>query len=294
MTGSIRVEADLTFGVDAGGGTPAVRGTVRADGTHVVVSADRLDVLAGGGADRTLRRLAAAAARQGLTVALGGPEGSVVTVGAVRTSPLQRLLTGSPHVRVESWGAAWRLRRTRGAGVLRLRPPGAAIGLPPATPLPLAPTFRRGRRVATTTHDPRGGGRPQLVFAVGPAVQPGDRQRVFLLPPGVITIGSGADADLRLDGLEPLHAQVRRDEQDEYVLVPLAGETATRVNGAVAELHVLRTGSRIELGPWTMSYWREEYADHGRPYGGRSGGELSTQRPQPVPTYRPPAHRRPR
>ena len=32
---------------------------------------------------------------------------------------------------------------------------------------------------------------------------------------------------------------------------------------------------------WTMTFYREEYADHGRPYGGRIGGELGHQRPQP-------------
>ena len=30
-----------------------------------------------------------------------------------------------------------------------------------------------------------------------------------------------------------------------------------------------------------MSFYREEYADHGRPYGGRVGGEIGHQRPQP-------------
>ena len=31
-----------------------------------------------------------------------------------------------------------------------------------------------------------------------------------------------------------------------------------------------------------MSFYREEYADHGRPYGGRAGGEIGHQRPQPA------------
>ena len=31
-----------------------------------------------------------------------------------------------------------------------------------------------------------------------------------------------------------------------------------------------------------MSFYREEYADHGRPYGGRIGGEIGHQRPQPA------------
>jgi hypothetical protein len=30
-----------------------------------------------------------------------------------------------------------------------------------------------------------------------------------------------------------------------------------------------------------MTFFREEFADHGRPYGGRVGGEIGHQRPQP-------------
>ena len=46
---------------------------------------------------------------------------------------------------------------------------------------------------------------------------------------------------------------------------------------------ILRTGARIELGPWRMGFFREEFADHGRPYGGRVGGELARQKRQPGP-----------
>ncbi len=291
MTRSLRIEADLRFRLDDDTSDgPPLHGTVRADGTHLAVTSDRLDLLAGGASGRTLRRLARAVARQGLTVGLGGPDGPAVTVGAVRSSLLHRVVTGSRYVRVDSWRQAWQLRRGRAAtGVTDGTLPGRAVlGLPPSTPWPPAPTFRRGPRTVTTTHDPRGGGRPQLVFSMGPAPQPGDRQRVHLLRPGVTTIGSSPQSDLRLDGIAPRQAEIRRDENDEYVLVDLAGEAPTRVNGEPGGQHVLRTGARIEMGPWTMSYWREEYADHGRPYGGRSGGELSRQRPQPVPTYRRP------
>ncbi len=34
----------------------------------------------------------------------------------------------------------------------------------------------------------------------------------------------------------------------------------------------MRTGTRFELGGWTMSYYGEEYADHGRPFGAGSVG----------------------
>ena len=55
----------------------------------------------------------------------------------------------------------------------------------------------------------------------------------------------------------------------------------SRVHGAAVERAVLRTGSRVELGRWrTLVFVREEWADHGRPHGGRIGGELGHQRPQ--------------
>jgi hypothetical protein len=125
-----------------------------------------------------------------------------------------------------------------------------------------------------TTHDPAGGGAPRLQFSVGehhdarvPAR--GD----FPLQRGVTTIGSDPGNDLCLAGLTRFHAQIHRDAADDYVLTSLGGTMS--VHGrrvARAELH---TGARIELGEWVMSYARAESADHGRPDGGRQGGELS-------------------
>jgi hypothetical protein len=96
------------------------------------------------------------------------------------------------------------------------------------------------------------------------------------------TIGSGQDTDVVLAGTEALHAEVRRTLDDEFVLVPLVRDGSVRVNGApVTGEALLRTGTRVDVAGWTLSYYREEYADHGRPYGGRIGGELGRQRPQP-------------
>ena len=55
----------------------------------------------------------------------------------------------------------------------------------------------------------------------------------------------------------------------------------TRVNGAPVDGALLRTGTGVSLGRWYVSFFREEYADHGRPYGGRVGGEFAHQRSQP-------------
>ena len=118
-------------------------------------------------------------------------------------------------------------------------------------------------------------------MAPGPAPQPGDTQPVYGLRKAVTTIGSAAECDIRLPGLAPRHAEVRHDHRDEFVLVRLGEPDGTRVNGAPVDSAVLRTASRLQLGDWTMSFYREEYADHGRPHGGRVGGELGHQRPQP-------------
>ena len=136
-----------------------------------------------------------------------------------------------------------------------------------------------------------GGGRPRLVFSlggnvtleegVGPVAQP-----EYELTHERTLIGSGADAHLRLDGLDPLHAEVWHDDSDQYVLVDRARYHASRVDGNPVVEHELHTGDRVELGRWVMVFVRDESADHLRPYGGRQGGELSVQRPQPPPEPR--------
>src|ERR1700684_2932074 len=115
----------------------------------------------------------------------------------------------------------------------------------------------------TTTHDPRGGGRARLIFAVGGSMPAGSVQREFEWLHGVTVIGSGADADLRLAGLGERHAEVRRDEFDEYVYVDLGTPAGSRIDGTPVSSQALHTGDRIELGAWTLSYYREEFADHG-------------------------------
>ena len=134
-----------------------------------------------------------------------------------------------------------------------------------------------------TTHDPRGGGRPRLIFAFGGTASEHDRQREFDLLPGVTVIGSGPDADLRLAGLAARHAEIRRDERDEYVYIDLGSEAPGRVDGQVVSGKPLRTGDRIELGDWMLSYFREEFADHGLPFGGRHGGNPEPAQAEPRP-----------
>jgi hypothetical protein len=119
----------------------------------------------------------------------------------------------------------------------------------------------------------------------------GEPLPVFTLDREVTSIGSGPDADVRLPDLASVHAQVRHDERDDYVLVLLApGEAPTSPDGdpeGTPHPQVLRTGATFRIGPWALTFERAEHADHGRPHGGRQGGEGSVQRLQaPRPDYR--------
>jgi hypothetical protein len=137
-----------------------------------------------------------------------------------------------------------------------------------------------------TTHDPQGGGGPRLIFALGGEAIPTEdgtvAQTEYALSPGRTTIGSAANADLRLPDLAQEQASIVRDEFDEYVLVQESKGQPSLVNGQPVSRHPLRTGDRIELGSWTLTYFRDEYADHGRPFGGRQGGEGAVQQAQPA------------
>jgi pSer/pThr/pTyr-binding forkhead associated (FHA) protein len=127
----------------------------------------------------------------------------------------------------------------------------------------------------TTTHDPQGGGRPRLILALGGSAPADTEQREFDLRKGVTIIGSAPDADLHLPELDGRHAEIRREEDDEYIWVDLGTSAGSSVNGQPMGVQGLHTGDRIEAGGLTLTYFREEFADHGRPDGGRQGGELA-------------------
>jgi hypothetical protein len=282
MVHRFNIDADLQFSVQTPGSDGQdghhVAGTVIGRGRHIEVRTDDVGAMSSGASLGQARAMAAELARWGLTVSVVGPDGPVVSVGDVEANRFARLLTRSKHIRIEDWRQAAALRGGGGSAGS-----SSAAFLPPGTPWPPAPTFRWSRRPLTTTHDPDGGGRPRLVMAMGEHAQQGDSRRVFPLVPGGVSIGSAEDSDLRLEGVDAVQARVRRDPNDEYVLVAVGEETATKHNGSFLEPgqeRVLRTGSRVQVGDWTMTYTREEYADHGRPYGGRAGGEFARQRRQ--------------
>lgn len=135
-----------------------------------------------------------------------------------------------------------------------------------------------------TTHAEWGAGNPRLLISR----EEGGRD-VYEFGEAIVTrIGSDPTNELVLVETELVHATIRHDDRDEFVLTlhgpgemnanPLSSAT---VEGDASE--TLRTGARFTVGPWTLVYMREEYADHGRPYGGRQGGEFSDQKRQPPP-----------
>ena len=277
-----RLEIDLTFSLDEPGqpGASVLTGSISAAGTDVKIFADHPEVLLQGRRVKLadMRALAQGIAWFGLSITLEGPAGVIARIGAVDAPALQRVVTGSPHIRLGSAAAIAPLLRKRGSVT-------ATVPLPPATLFPLVPTVsRRVRRTATTTHYRPGSGRPRLIFVIGSKNWNGQRPREFDLLPTETRIGSGPEADLQLDGLSPVHAEIRHTADDEYVLYPIGelsgGSRLPEASGRRDGGQVLRTGTRIELGKWKMAYFREEFADHGRPHGGRVGGELSRQKPQ--------------
>ncbi len=274
MPRRFRVDADLQFTFTAADGTESA-GSVTADGSEVTVSVGDLTAMSSQrmpGLDQ-VRPLAKTLADQGLTVVVEGPQGTLVSLGAVSPSAPQRLLTRSPHIKLGKLGVlAPLLRQGRRSG-------GSAVPLlPPGTPLPLLPTVQRKivRRV-TTTHHTRGSGRPRLIFVQDATSWTGQVPREFNLAKDRVSIGSDESCDLQLAGLDGVHAEIVHNEADEYVLVRHGQVTGSFGPSGSS---VLRTGARLQMGQWRLAYFREEFADHGRPFGGRSGGEFAYQRPQ--------------
>jgi len=273
----IEVDADLGFSVDLPG-ERTVSGRVTGSGGALTLTVSDPFAFAGRQDSSAIRLAAEVLARRGVSVTVVAPSGPVVTLGAHRPPRWQRWVTGSRHIRIERGAGLWSLARGRARATAGALP--ASDLVPPAMVWPPAPTFLRRPRSVSTTHDPDGGGNPRLVLAPRTDGSGGAR-RVFALRRGVTTIGSDPGSDIVLPGLAARHAEVWHDERDEFVLVRLGERGQTLVNGAPVDTAVLRTASRVRLGELTMSFYREEYADHGRPYGGRVGGELGRQRPQP-------------
>lgn len=274
MAPRFRADINLDFSLQEASGEEA-RGSVKASGTEVVVALDRIDALLSHRMPSLgdLRPLAKTLSDQGLSVVVDGPDGRIISLGAVDAPASQRVITRSPHIKLGKLGAlAPMLKRGR-------RSPARGFSLlPPGTLLPLLPTVKRRipRRI-TTTHYTRGGGRPRLIFVQDSKSWNGQVPREFSLTEERVRIGSDASAQLQLPGLDGLHAEIVHNDRDEYVLVRHGKVSGSFGPGSAS---VLRTGSRLQMGEWCLAFFREEFADHGRPFGGRSGGEFAYQRPQ--------------
>ncbi|GAA5156363.1 hypothetical protein GCM10023340_43980 [Nocardioides marinquilinus] len=269
------VGADLRFEIERPD-LPAVHGRVFGAGNRLTLDVDDPGAFAGPGDAGLVRAAAAVLAARGMSLEIVSQGVPLVTLGAVRVSWWQRRVTRSRHVRLGSLRGAWTAARPRRRGRSVLPDPTM---LPPATAWPLAPTFvRRPRRPPTTTHDPERGGGPRLVVERS-RLWDGERRPVFWMRSDSLTIGSGPECDARLPGLADVHAVVRHGDDDEFVIEPVGG--TLRVHGAgVGGRTTLRTGARIEIGDHVLAFYREEFADHGRPFGGRIGGEAGRQLPQ--------------
>lgn len=271
----VTVSADLTFELDVEGRTP-IRGSLRGHGGRLTLEVDDPSAFAGAGDAPAIRLLADELAARHIVIRVVHDGDHLVTLGAVKAPWWQRRATRSRHIRLGSLKGAWTSARSRLKGTDPVLPSLSMV--PPTTLFPIAPTFQqKAKRRVTTTHDPGRGGEAHLVL-VKSEVWQGERQPVYWLAERT-TIGSDPGSDVVLEGLEPHHATVEHNEHDEFVIYAVNGEV--RVHGAPTGQGLLRTGARIRLGGHSLAFTRQEWADHGRPYGGRIGGEAGRQTPQP-------------
>lgn len=280
MPSPVRLDIELEFSLSAVNSHPALVGSVTAEGTDVTVTVrDGAVVLPDSRSGLALARaVGAELARLGLTVSLTTRHGLVGMAGAVRASWLQRLITRSPNLKLGSLAALVALRRDGRRGTAQ------SIAVPPATLFPIAPTVQRWvRPEVTTTHYLPGAGRPRLMFAVSSPKWDGRAPREFNLLPETTVIGSAESSDLVLPGLDAVHARIVHDDRDEYVLYLTDAESHTQpllLEDRPTKGRILRTGALISLGSWRLAFFREEFADHGRPFGGRDGRKVPVERRQ--------------
>ncbi|WP_105565325.1 FHA domain-containing protein [Microbacterium halophytorum] len=133
----------------------------------------------------------------------------------------------------------------------------------------------------TTTHGPWGSGNPHL------SIRRSDHRMDFALVSGTVRLGAAPDMELIVPGAEPHHATIVHNEYDEFVLTMHGeGEMNAAPENPNERTETLRSGARFTIGGWEFVFWRAEASDHGRPYGGRNGGEGAHEHGQnPRPDY---------
>ena len=101
------------------------------------------------------------------------------------------------------------------------------------------------------------------------------------------TIGDREDADLRLPGVAPMQAVIRRDDRDEYVIEADPEGVPIRVHGSrMLRPTQLRTGARIEMGAWRMVYFRRSRRPRSPVRGRRAARSNSSSGSRPAATAR--------
>jgi hypothetical protein len=274
-TPALFAEADLRLEIERPGSTP-VAAHLHGVGSLLTMEVDEPGAFAGAEDAGPLRDMAEGLAAVGVCVRVESRGEHLITLGATRAPWWHRRVTGSRRIRLGSLRGLLTAARARARREDPVLPPAAIM--PPGTVRPLFPTMLlKSRRPVGTTHAPDGSGGPRLVLAWDYTL--GDERPPTYWLQETTVIGSDPACDVVLSGLEPRHAVIDHASGDEYVVTAAGGRT--RVHGAGALGQVLRTGARLEVGDHTLVFYREEYADHGRPYGGRVGGELGHQRPQP-------------
>lgn len=268
------VSADLCFRVEDPEGH-RVEGHLTGTGGELTLLVDDPGAFAGAGDAAVVRYVARELAARHLELRVTDGRSTLVRLGDVHAPWWQRRITRSRHLRVGSLRGLWTAAQARARGRDPVLP--GLLSAPPPTLVPMLPTFAARPRRVTGTHDPARAGSPRLVLAPDLAL-PQSRRTIYHLGDEVL-VGSGAGCDIRLTGLADRHCRIVHDERDEFVVHAVDGEV--RVHGARVAEGLLRTGTRLEVGEHCLVFTREEYADHGRPYAGRVGGELGRQRPQP-------------
>ena len=139
MAPRFRADINLDFSLQEASGEEA-RGSVKASGSEVVVALDRIDALLSHRMPSLgdLRPLAKTLSDQGLSVVVDGPDGRIISLGAVEAPASQRVITRSPHIKLGKLGA-------------------------------LAPMLKRGRRSPARGIFPAAAGDPAAVAADGEA-----------------------------------------------------------------------------------------------------------------------------
>lgn len=271
---SLVVAADLRFEIGREDGS-TVHGHLRGRDNRFELEVDHPGAFAGRDDAPAIRMIAESLATRGMVVRVMSDGQHLVSMGAIRAPWWQRRATGSRRIRIGSLRGALTSARSRARGADPVLPSG---DLAPPLPLwPMAPTFqRRPRMGGGRTHGQ--GGSPHLVLFKA-AVVAGERQPIFWLQEETV-IGSDPTCDVVLPGLADRQVVIRHSGDDEYVVTTLTGRA--RVHGAQIDDRVaLRTGARLEVGDHLLVFSRAEHADHGRPFGGRVGGELGRQGRQP-------------